>query len=118
MKTEIQGDFIGYLLRFKMPSRSCLLIPLKSACFIFIFELILSSILIFTRIGTWSVVLSLIVSMMAVGYYVGVLYKDFWNVVLVESKGFFADIIMWLYYVAICALSLSPAFILFYLSEV
>ncbi len=117
MKTEIQGDFIGYFLRFKMPSKECFSMPLKSAGLIFLFELILSGTLILLGIQTWSIVLSLMVCIMAIGYYIGVLYKDFWNVVLEESKGFFADVIMWIYYMAICATSLIPAFVLFYLSE-
>mgnify|MGYP003408949458 CR=1 FL=1 len=118
MKTEVQGDIMGYFLRFKMPSKSCFYMPLKSAGLIFLFELVLSGILILLGIKTWSVILSLVVCMMAIGYYIVVLYKDFWNIVLEESKGFFADVIMWIYYMAICAISLFPAFVLFYLSEV
>lgn len=118
MKTEIQGDFKGYLLRFKMPSKKCFTKPLKSAGLILLFELILSGILILLGIQTWSAVLSLVVCMLALGYYIGVLYKDFWNVVLGESKGLFADVIMWVYYMAICTISLSPAFVIFYLSKV
>ena len=118
MKTEIQGNFKDYLLRFKMPSKKCFSMPLKSAVLIFLFELILSGVLILLGIQTWSIVLSLMVCMMAIGYYIGVLYKDFWNIVLEESKGFFADIMMWIYYIAICAISLSPAFVLFYLSDI
>lgn len=118
MKTEIQGDFKGYFIRFKIPSKKSFLMPLKSAGLIFLLELVLSGILIMLGIKTWSIVLSLMVCMMAIGYYIGVLYKDFWNIVLEESKGFFADVFMWIYYMAICAISLSPAFILFYLSEI
>ena len=117
MRTEIQGDFKGYFLRFKMPSQKCFRMPLKSAGLIFLFELVLSSMFIMLGIKTCSIVLSLMVCMMAIGYYIEVLYKDFWNVVLEESKGFFADVFMWIYYMAICAISLSPAFVLFYLSD-
>lgn len=59
--------------------------PLKSAGLIFLFELVLSGILIMLGIKTWSIVLSLMVCMMAIGYYIGELYKEFWNVVLEES---------------------------------
>jgi hypothetical protein len=114
MKTEIQGDFKGYLLRFKMPSKRCFTMPLKSAGLILLLELILSGAVCLLGIQTWSIVLSLVVCMVAVGYYVGVLYKDFWNIVLEESKGFFADVLMWVYYMAICAVSLSPALVLLY----
>ena len=48
---------------------------------------------------------------------VKVLYKDFWNVVLEESKGFFADLIMWVYYFVVCALSLAPAAVFFLLLD-
>ena len=116
MNTEIQGDIKGYLSRFKMPSKRCFSMPLKSAGLILLLELVLSGTLMLIGIKTWSVVLTLIVCMMAVGYYIGVLYKDFWNIVLEESKGFFADVLMWIYYMAICAISLLPAIILFYTS--
>jgi hypothetical protein len=52
-----------------------------------------------------------------IGFYVKVLYKDFWNVVLEESKGFFADFIMWVYYFVVCALSLAPAAVFFLLLD-
>lgn len=52
MKTEIQGDFIGYFLRFKMPSTRCFSMPLKSAGLIFLFELVLSGILIINMINS------------------------------------------------------------------
>lgn len=117
MKTEIQGDFKGYLVRFKMPSKRCFSMPLKSAGLIFLFELILSGFFILIGISNWALILSLMLCLLAIGYYIGVLYKDFWNIVLEESKGFFPDLIMWIYYMAICAISLSPAFVLFYLSN-
>lgn len=118
MKTEIQDDFIGYILRFKLPSKECFIKPLKKAGIILLLELILSGIIYLVGIQTWSLVLSLSVCMFIIGYYVGVLYKDFWNVVLEESKGLFADLIMWIYYIAICVISLSPALAIFYLSEI
>lgn len=116
MKTEIQGDFKGYFFRCKFPSRKCFAMPLKSAGVIFLAELILSGLLILIGIQTWSIVISLILCLLAIGYYIGVLYKDFWNIVLEESKGFLPDAFMWIYYMVICAISLSPAFLLFYLS--
>lgn len=118
MKTEIQGDFMGYVMRFKLPSAGCFLAPLKSAGVILAFELILSSTIYLIGVETWSLVLSLLLCMVAIGYYVGVLYKKFWNIVLEESKGLFADMFMWIYYIVICAISLSPALLLFYISEV
>lgn len=45
MKTEIQGDFIGYFLKFKMPSRKCFHMPLKSVGIIFFIQLLFASIL-------------------------------------------------------------------------
>lgn len=48
MKTEIQGDFIGYFLRFKMPSTRCFSMPLKSAGLIFL----LSGILIINMVNS------------------------------------------------------------------
>lgn len=49
--------------------------------------------------------------MLMIGYYIGVLKKDFWNIALEESKGLFADVFMWIYYILLCVLSLLPAFI-------
>lgn len=117
MKTEIQGDFMGYVMRFKLPSAGCFLAPLKSAGAIFLAELVLSGVLYFVGVETWSLVVSLLLCMVAIGYYVGVLYKAFWNIVLEESKGLFADMFMWIYYIVICAISLSPALLLFYIAK-
>ena len=116
MKTEIQGDFMGYFLRFKMPSKRCFSMPLKSVGLISPVRVSIICNTYIVGVKTWSIVLSL-VCMMAIGYYIGVLYKDFWNIVLEDSNVFFADVFMW-NYMAICAISLSPAFVLFYLPEI
>lgn len=116
MKTEIQGDFKGYFLRCKFPSKKCFTMPLKSASIVLLTELILLGLFILIGIPTWSVVISLMLCLLAVGYYIGVLYKDFWNIVLEESKGFLPDMVMWVYYMTLFAISLSPAFVVFYLS--
>jgi hypothetical protein len=117
MKTEIQGDFKGYFLRFKMPSKKCFFMPIKSVGIIFLLELILLGGVFLIGIKTGTVILLMIQCLIAVGYYISVLYKDFWNIVLEESKGFWADIFMWIYYIIICAISLSPTFVLFYWCE-
>ena len=87
MRTEIQGDFKGYLTRFKMPSSKCFKIPIKSCLIIFLIQLVVS--ISFYMIETAPVlqVLLLLECMFMVSYYIAVLYKDFWNVVLEESKG-------------------------------
>lgn len=109
MKTEIQGDFLGYLGRFKMPSAQCFKFPLKSAVIVFLVQLI--SAVLFGLIGfsAATAIIMLLECLFMVGFYVKVLYKDFWNIVLEESKGFFADLIMWVYYFVVCAISLTPA---------
>lgn len=116
MKTEIQGDFKGYIFRCKFPSKSCFVMPLKSVGLIFLIELVLSGVLMLFNAQLFCVVVMLISCLLAIGYYIGVLYKDFWNIVLEESKGFLPDAIMWIYYMSLCAISLLPAFVLFYLS--
>ena len=55
--------------------------------------------------------------LLMVGYYIEVLKNDFWNVVLEESKGLFADMLMWIYYIILCVFSLIPAFFYFYLGD-
>lgn len=116
MKTEIQGDFKGYFLRCKFPTKRCFSMPLKSAGIILLTELILAGILMLIGNQIPAVIIMLISCLLAVGYYIGVLYKDFWNIALEESKGFLPDVIMWIYYMTVCAISLFPAFVVFYLS--
>ena len=89
--------------------------PLKSAGLIFGIEFVLACVLMLIGIKVWGVVLMLASCMLAIGYYIGVLYKDFWNIVLDESKGLFPDMVMWVYYMVLFAISLSPAFVIFYL---
>jgi len=117
MKTEINGDFKGYVTRFKMPSLNCFIYPLKSAGIIFIIQLVLSG--LFYAIGTSKATFFILLMqvLLMIGYYIGVHYKQFWNVVLEESKGLFADLLMWLYYIIICVISLMPSFIYFYIAE-
>ena len=117
MKTEIQGDFLGYLGRFKLPSAQCFKFPLKSAAIVFLVQLL--SAVLFGLIGFSAVtaIIMLLECLLMIGFYVKVLYKDFWNVVLEESKGFFADLIMWVYYFVVCAISLAPAAVFFLLLE-
>lgn len=117
MKTEFQGDFKGYFFRCKFPGKRCFSMPLKSAGFIFLIELVMSCVCILIASSNVVVVLMLISCLLAIGYYIGVLYKDFWNIVLNESKGFLPDMMMWVYYMTVCAISLLPAFAVFYLSE-
>lgn len=117
MKTEIQGDFKSYFLRFKLPTKKCFLMPFKSAGLIFLCEIVLTGLFILLGDPNWFTLLNLMLCMFAICYYIKVLWKDFWNVVLEESKGFFSDAIMWTYYLAVCVISLLPAFVLFYLSE-
>jgi hypothetical protein len=113
MKTEINGDFRGYALRFSLPSAGCFMAPLKSAGVILLAELLLSGVVYLLGIETWTLALSLLLSMVAVVYYIKVLYKNFWNVVLEESKGLFADLLLWIYYILVCVVSLSPAIVTF-----
>ena len=62
-------------------------------------------------------IILLLECLLMIGFYVKVLYKDFWNVVLEESKGLFADLLMWVYYFAVCAVSLAPSFVFFMMLE-
>ena len=111
MKTEINGDFKSYLLRFKLASKKCFLLPLKPAMIVLLIELIFVGLLSFFNISFVTILLLFIDIMFLASYYIKVLYKDFWNIVLEESKGLFADLLMWVYYILICLVSLSPALI-------
>ena len=113
MKTEIQGDFWGYITRFKLPSAKCFKYPLKSAVVAFLVQLVTAVLLGMISLSPATAIIMLLECLLMVGYYVKVLYRDFWNVVLEESKGFFADLLMWVYYFAICALTMAPAAVFF-----
>lgn len=115
MKTEINGDFKGYLLRFKLASKKCFFLPIKSAIIIFFIQLLLVGILSFFDTSFAAILLLFVDVMLMLGYYLKVLYKNFWNVVLEESKGLFADLIMWIYYILVCLISLSPALIFLFM---
>ena len=49
--------------------------------------------------------------MLAVSFYIKVHYRLFWNIVLVDSKGLVPDLLMWLYYILIGLISISPSYI-------
>ncbi len=113
MKTEINGDFRGYLFRFKLASKKCFLLPLKTALIVLLIELLLVGVVSLFEVSFGTILLLFVDIMFFVSYYIKVLYKDFWNVVLEESKGLFADLFMWVYYILVCLISLSPALIFF-----
>ena len=117
MATEIRGDLKGYLIRFELPSLKCFMMPLKSVGIIFIIELILSIAFIIIGVSKGTNLIMLLQCMLMVGYYIGVLKNDFWNIVLEESKGFLADLIMWIYYIIVCIISLSPSLCFFHFSD-
>lgn len=117
MKTEIQGDFLGYACRFKLPTAKCFMFPMKSAAIVFLIQLITAGVCALIGFSAATAIILLLECLLMIGYYVKVLYKDFWNVVLEESKGLFADLLMWIYYFAVCAVSLVPAFVFFMLLE-
>ena len=106
MKTEINGDWKGYLKRFKLPSRQIMLLPLGklSACLVIqIVACVLASV---------THVLMLVVSSLILGAFLYAVYKQFWEVVLEESKGFFADALMWLYYIVLVFLTIVAPFLI------
>lgn len=113
MNTEVQGDFWGYVTRFKLPSAKCFKYPLKSALVVFLVQLATAGLLALISFSSATAIIMLLECLLMIGYYVKVLYKDFWNVVLEESKGLFADLLMWVYYFAVCALTLAPAAVFF-----
>ena len=79
--------------------------PLKSVGIIFCIQLLLASIFYLIGINKATLFIMLMQCMAMMGYYIGVLKNDFWNIVLEDSKGLFADF------------SLLPTFLFFYLAE-
>ena len=100
MKTEINGDRKAYVKRFQLPGKKCWLMPLKW----FGFSLVVQIVAVFIAINTN--VLPIIVSSMINGTFLYAAGKEFWNVVLEESKGLWADLLMWLYYALFFAITI------------
>lgn len=117
MRTEINGDIKGYISRFELPSSRCFTMPLKHVGIIFLIEFLLTSLFLFIGFNKVTIIIMLLQSMFVIGCHVAVLKADFWNIVLEESRGLFADLLMWVYYVALCVISLAPACVFFYLSD-
>lgn len=112
MKTEINGDFIGYMKRFKMPSGKAFLYPLKTMMIAFAAQILLVLILWFIPLQPILKIVPVFAAMMfAVSFYIKIHYKLFWNIVLEESKGLIPDLLMWLYYILIGLISISPSYI-------
>jgi len=110
MKTEINGDWVGYLKRFKLPTAKAFIYPLRAAGIIFGILLGISVILYLLPVKPIVQFIPLMSGILiSMGFYIKIHYKMFWERVLEESKGFFADLIMWIYYIVICILSVMPA---------
>jgi hypothetical protein len=100
MKTEINNDWKGYLSRFKMPSTKALLWPLKYVAICLPIQAICC------YLATISNVLMLVMSSMIMVVFLYAVFRHLWEVVLEEAKGFWADAMMWLYYIAIVFVTL------------
>ena len=112
--SEINGDWKGYLKRFQMPCKKTLRLPLFRMTICFMLQLPIVFICWYYReFGFPIILLVLTTTLGIISYYIKVLYKEFWNYVLVESLGFFADLLMWFYYFVLTVLSLSPVILFF-----
>ena len=100
MKTEINNDWKGYLTRFKMPSTKTLIWPLKYVAICLPIQVICG------YLATISNVLMLAMSSMIMAVFLYAAFRHLWNVMLEEAKGFWADTLMWLYYIAIVFVTL------------
>lgn len=111
---EINGDWKGYLKRFQMPSKATLRLPLFRMTICFLLQLPIVFICWYYReVGFPIVLLAMVTILGILSYYIKILYKEFWNYVLVESLGFFADLLMWFYYFILTILSLLPIIVFF-----
>ena len=70
MKTEINGDFKGYLTRFKLPSAKYFKMPLKNVGIIFFIEAVLCGIFILIGINRATLMIMLMQCLLMVGYYI------------------------------------------------
>lgn len=100
MKTEINGDWKAYAKRFQLPQKKTWILPLKWFGICLVVQIAAMLLAVNTNI------LVLVVSSMISGAFLYAAGKEFWNVVLEESKGFWADLLMWLYYALLFALTI------------
>ena len=105
MKTEINGDWRAYAKRFQLPPKKTWLLPLKWFGISFVVQIVALLLAVNTNI------LLLVVSSMITGTFLYAVGKEFWNVVLEESKGLWADLIMWLYYALLFAITIVLPFV-------
>lgn len=101
MKTEINGDWKAYAKRFQLPQKKTWILPLKWFGVSFVVQIVAMVLAIHTNI------LMLVVSSMIICAFLYAAGKEFWTVVLEESKGLWADVMMWLYYALLCALTVG-----------
>lgn len=101
MKTEIDGNWHKYTKRFQLPPRRIWVLPLKWFGISSLIQVAAMFVAIYTNI------LVLIVSSMIVGAFLYAAGKEFWNIVLEESKGFWADVIMWMYYAFLFSITIG-----------
>ena len=106
MKTEINGDWKAYSKRFGLPPRKVILGPLKNFGICFAVQCIACALACVTH------VLILFVSSLIIGAVLYAVYKYFWEVVLEESKGLWADTLMWIYYLLLSAITLLIPFLI------
>lgn len=111
MRTEIKGNWIGYAKRFRMPSKKVLKYPLKHIGILLAVQIVVSGLFTFLPIPPIVKLIPIFAVMMfAVFYYLKVHWHTFWEV-LEESKGLIPDLLMWLYYLIICIVSIMPSLI-------
>ena len=108
MKTEINNDWKGYFSRFKMPSTKALLGPLKYVAIYLPVQAICC------YLAAISNVLMLGMSSMIMVVFLYAVFRHLWEVVLEEAKGFWADALMWLYYLALIAITVVLPFVVVY----
>ncbi len=110
MKTEINGNWIDYAKRCRFPGKKAFLYPLKHTAVLFGIQLVVSAVFAFLPLkSVIRLVPVFFVLFFALSYYIKVHWHTFWNVVLEDSKGLLPDLIMWLYYVVICLISIVPS---------
>mgnify|MGYP007059985335 CR=1 FL=1 len=110
MKTEINGNWLDYAKRCRFPGKKAFLYPLKHTAVLFGIQLVVSGVFAFLPLKpVVRLVPVFFVLFLALSYYIKVHWHTFWNVVLEDSKGLLPDLIMWLYYVVICLISIVPS---------
>ena len=119
METEIKGDWKGYLKRFHLPDIRIFKGPLLGFGVCLLLQVVFSVIACCISTSqplSGNAWILICVSSLIIGTFLYAIFRNFWNVILEESKGFWADVLMWVLYIILTLVSVVlPVWIVLHL---